>query len=57
MASEVVGDNMHMDTRVFKVADFKSEVMTSEVLLRPPWPWRLPWPGRPFEALCIWIPG
>ena len=27
MASEVVGDNMHMDTRVFKVADFKSEVI------------------------------
>ena len=27
MASEVVGDKMHMDTRVFKVADFKSEVI------------------------------
>ena len=27
MASEVVEDNMHMDTRVFKVADFKSEVI------------------------------
>ena len=27
MASEVVGDNMHMDTRVFKVADFKSGVI------------------------------
>ena len=26
-ASEAVGDNMHMDTRVFKVADFKSEVI------------------------------
>ena len=26
MASEAVGCNMHMDTRVFKVADFKSEV-------------------------------
>ena len=25
MASEAIGDNMHMDTRVFKVADFKSE--------------------------------
>ena len=24
MASEAVGDNMHMDTRVIKVADFKS---------------------------------
>ena len=29
MASEVVGDNMHMDTRVFKVADFKSEVISA----------------------------
>ena len=27
MASEAVGGNMHMDTRVLKVADFKSEVM------------------------------
>ena len=27
MASEVVGDNMHMDTRVIKVADVKSEVI------------------------------
>ena len=27
MASEVIGDNMHMDTRVFKVADFKSGVI------------------------------
>ena len=27
MALEVIGDNMHMDTRVFKVADFKSEVI------------------------------
>ena len=27
MASEVIGDNMHMYTRVFKVADFKSEVI------------------------------
>ena len=26
MASEAVGSNMHMDTRVIKVADFKSEV-------------------------------
>ena len=26
MASEAVGGNMHMDTRVIKVADFKSEV-------------------------------
>ena len=26
MASEAVGGNMHMDTRVVKVADFKSEV-------------------------------
>ena len=26
MASEVVGGNMHMDTRVIRVADFKSEV-------------------------------
>ena len=25
--SEAVGDNRHMDTRVFKVADFKSEVI------------------------------
>ena len=25
MASEAIGGNMHMDTRVFKVADFKSE--------------------------------
>ena len=27
MASEAVGDNMHMDTRVMKVADVKSEVI------------------------------
>ena len=26
MASEAVGGNMHMDTRVIRVADFKSEV-------------------------------
>ena len=26
MASEAVGGNMHMDTRVIKVADFKYEV-------------------------------
>ena len=26
MASEAVGGNMHMDTRVTKVDDFKSEV-------------------------------
>ena len=26
MASEAIGGNMHMDTRVIKVADFKSEV-------------------------------
>ena len=26
MASEAVGGNMHMSTRVFRVADFKSEV-------------------------------
>ena len=26
IASEAVGGNMHMDTRVIKVADFKSEV-------------------------------
>ena len=26
VASEAVGGNMHMDTRVIKVADFKSEV-------------------------------
>ena len=26
MASEAVGDNMHMDTRVIKVPDFKCEV-------------------------------
>ena len=27
MASEAVGGNMHMDTRVLKVSDFKSEVI------------------------------
>ena len=27
VASEGVGDNMHMDTRVFKVADLRSEVI------------------------------
>ena len=27
MASEAVGGNMHMDTRVIKVADVKSEVI------------------------------
>ena len=27
MASEAMGGNMHMDTRVIKVADFKSEVI------------------------------
>ena len=27
MASDAVGDNMHIDTRVFKVADFKSGVI------------------------------
>ena len=27
MASEAVGGNMHMDTRVLKVADLKSEVI------------------------------
>ena len=26
MASEAVGGNMHMDTKVIRVADFKSEV-------------------------------
>ena len=26
MASEAVGGNMHMNTRVIRVADFKSEV-------------------------------
>ena len=26
MASEAVGGNMHMETRVIKVVDFKSEV-------------------------------
>ena len=26
MSSEAVGGNMHMDTRVIRVADFKSEV-------------------------------
>ena len=26
MASEAVGGNMHMDTRVIRVSDFKSEV-------------------------------
>ena len=26
MALEAIGGNMHMDTRVIKVADFKSEV-------------------------------
>ena len=26
IASEAVGGNMHMDTRVIRVADFKSEV-------------------------------
>ena len=26
MTSEAIGGNMHMDTRVIKVADFKSEV-------------------------------
>ena len=26
MASEAIGGNMHMDTRVLKLADFKSEV-------------------------------
>ena len=27
MASEAIGGNMHMDTRVIRVADFKSEVI------------------------------
>ena len=27
MALEAIGGNMHMDTRVIKVADFKSEVI------------------------------
>ena len=27
MASEAVGGNMHMNTRVFRVADFKYEVI------------------------------
>ena len=27
MASEAIGGNMHMDTRVIKVADVKSEVI------------------------------
>ena len=27
MASEAIGGNMHMDTRVMKVADVKSEVI------------------------------
>ena len=36
MASEAVGGNMHMDTRVIKVADFKSEVK---------------WPPRSFDVL------
>ena len=45
MASEVIGDNMHMDTRAFKVVDFKSEVV-----------WRLPWPRRPLETICTWMP-
>ena len=49
MALEAVGGNMHMDSRVFKVADVKSEVMTSEVV------WRPPWPRRPLEAICTWI--
>ena len=55
MASEAtkmaVRGNMHMDTRVIKVPDFKSGVMTSEVVLRPPWPRRLSWPRRPLEAI------
>ena len=32
MASEAVGGNMHMDTRVIKVADVKSEVITPRKL-------------------------
>ena len=51
MTLEVIGGKMHMDTRVIKVVDFKSEVMTSEVIWRPPWPW------RPLEAIYTWIPG
>ena len=52
MASEVAGGNMHMDTRIIKVADFKSEVVW-----RTPWPRRPLWPWRPLEAMCTWIPG
>ena len=56
MASEAtkmaVRNNMHVDTRI---ADFKSEVMTSEAVWRPPWPLRPPkWL---LEAICTWIPG
>ena len=41
MASEAVGGNMHMDTRVIRVADFESKgQMTSEVIKRSPWPRR-----------------
>ena len=46
MASEVAGGKMHMDTRVIKLADFKSEAV-----------WRLPWPQRLLETICTWIPG
>ena len=47
MASEAtkmaVRGNMHMGTRVMKVADFNSEVKyTSEAVWRPPWTIRPP---------------
>ena len=51
MALEAVGGNVHMDTGVIKVANFKSGVMTSEVVWRPPLPLRL------LEIICTWIPG
>ena len=50
MASEAtkmaVRGSMHRDTKVIKVADVKSEVIS-----RPQWPQRL------LEAICTWIPG
>ena len=41
-ATKAVRGNMHMDARVIKVADFKSEVIfiISKVIWRPPWPQR-----------------
>ena len=52
MASEAVGGNMHMDTRVTKVADvnlssydlrgYLEATMASEAIM---------------EAICTWIPG